>query len=89
MDMAEALLKVQEGLVNGRQWVWDEAARKLGTLLSSPSAFEGQHFLQVQLPLTYTSVTDCSLLAVPGSQFCMLPADWVASEQPFSSHCTY
>ena len=44
---AEALLKVQEGLVQGRKWLWDEAARKLGTLLSSPSAFEGEHFLQV------------------------------------------
>lgn len=45
--VAEALLKVQEGLVQGRKWLWDEAARKLGTLLSSPSAFEGEHFLQV------------------------------------------
>lgn len=47
MMQAEALLKVQEGLVNGRKWLWDEAARKLGTLLSSPAAFEGEHFLQV------------------------------------------
>ncbi len=48
MQLAEALLKVQEGLVNGRKWVWDEAARKLGTVLSSPAAFEGEHFLQVR-----------------------------------------
>ncbi len=48
MLQAEALLKVQEGLVNGRKWLWDEAARKLGTLLSSPAAFEGEHFLQVR-----------------------------------------
>jgi hypothetical protein len=48
MMQAEALLKVQEGLVNGRKWLWDEAARKLGTLLSSPAAFEGEHFLQVR-----------------------------------------
>lgn len=47
MAIGEALLKVQEGLVNGRKWLWDEAARKLGTLLSSPAAFEGEHFLQV------------------------------------------
>lgn len=47
MVLAEALLKVQEGLVNGRKWLWDEAARKLGTLLLSPAAFEGEHFLQV------------------------------------------
>lgn len=49
MAMGEALLKVQEGLVNGSKWLWDEAARKLGTLLSSPAAFEGEHFLQVFL----------------------------------------
>ena len=48
MMQAEALLKVQEGLVNGCKWLWDEAARKLGTLLSSPAAFEGEHFLQVR-----------------------------------------
>ena len=47
LETAEALLKVQEGLTNGRKWLWDEAARKLGTLLSSSAAFEGQHFLQV------------------------------------------
>ena len=47
LETAEAMLKVQEGLTNGRKWLWDEAARKLGTLLSSPAAFEGQHFLQV------------------------------------------
>ena len=47
MAIGEALLKVQEGLINGRKWLWDEAARKLGMLLSSPAAFEGEHFLQV------------------------------------------
>lgn len=51
MALGEALLKVQEGLVNGRKWLWDEAARKLGTLLSSPAAFEGEHFLQVEAAL--------------------------------------
>ena len=48
IKLAEAMLKVQEGLVNGRKWLWDEAARKLGTLLSSPAAFEGEHFLQAR-----------------------------------------
>ena len=52
MAMGEALLKVQEGLINGRKWLWDEAARKLGTLLSSPAAFEGEHFLQVNMGQT-------------------------------------
>ena len=40
-------LQVQEGLAAGRRWLWDEAARKIGILLSAPSAFEGEHFQQV------------------------------------------
>ncbi|KAK9823710.1 hypothetical protein WJX72_004829 [[Myrmecia] bisecta] len=43
----EALMRVAEGLVGGRRWLWDEAARKITVLLSSPAAFEGEHFLQV------------------------------------------
>ena len=40
-------LQVQEGLAAGRRWLWDEASRKIGILLSAPSAFEGEHFQQV------------------------------------------
>lgn len=61
MCQAEALLKVQEGLVNGRKWLWDEAARKLGTLLSSPAAFEGEHFLQVRPVSCWHCSTDAHL----------------------------
>lgn len=43
----ETLLKVSEALSNGRKWVWDEAGRKVSLLLSSPAAFQGEHFLQV------------------------------------------
>lgn len=47
---AHALLQaVHAGLLAGRQLIWDEAARRIGVLLSSPAAFEGEHFLQVGL----------------------------------------
>ncbi|KAK9817254.1 hypothetical protein WJX72_011915 [[Myrmecia] bisecta] len=47
VEWGEVLKIVQNGLVNGRRFLWDEAARKIGILLSSPAAFEGEHFLQV------------------------------------------
>ena len=40
-------LLVSTGLVGGRKLIWDEAARRIGVLLSIPAAFEGEHFLQV------------------------------------------
>ena len=43
-----SLARVEEGLQAGRRWLWDEASRKVGVLLSSPAAFEGEHFLQVR-----------------------------------------
>ena len=43
----DALLRVEEGLNAGRRWLWDEASRKVGTLIAAPSAFQGEHFLQV------------------------------------------
>ena len=43
----DALLRVEEGLNAGRRWLWDEASRKAGTLIAAPSAFQGEHFLQV------------------------------------------
>jgi hypothetical protein len=45
----EALIRVSEGLSSGRRWLWDEAARKVGVLLASPAALEGEHFLQVRI----------------------------------------
>ena len=61
-------LQVQEGLAAGRRWLWDEAARKIGILLSAPSAFEGEHFQQVSclnfsLPL-HGYAQCCSCVAV-------------------------
>ena len=47
----EALMSVSEGLTSGKRWIWDEAARKVATLLSSPAAFQGEHFLQVTLSI--------------------------------------
>lgn len=38
---------VHAGLLSGRRLIWEEAARRIGVLLSSPAAFEGEHFLQV------------------------------------------
>ena len=46
----DALLRVEEGLNAGRRWLWDEASRKVGTLIAAPSAFQGEHFLQVGHP---------------------------------------
>ena len=43
----DALLRVEEGLNAGRRWLWDEASRKVGTLIAAPSAFQGVHLLQV------------------------------------------
>lgn len=38
---------VLSGLVASRRLLWDESERKIIALLSSSSAFEGDHFLQV------------------------------------------
>lgn len=40
------LQAVHAGLLSGRRLIWEEAARRIGALLSSPAAFEGEHFLQ-------------------------------------------
>ena len=44
---SEALVSVAESMSSGRRWLWDEAARKVATLLAAPAAFQGEHFLQV------------------------------------------
>lgn len=46
-ERCAVLHAVHAGLVAGRGLVWDEVARHVATLLSSPAAFEGEHFLQV------------------------------------------
>ena len=46
-EWGAVLRAVHAGLVGGRAQIWEEAARWLGVLLSSPAAFEGEHFMQV------------------------------------------
>ncbi len=48
MVWGEVLQAVGGGLQAARSFLWDGASRKLSTLLASPAAFEGEHFLQVQ-----------------------------------------
>jgi hypothetical protein len=43
------LQAVHDGLLAGRGRIWEEAAGRVGVLLSSPAAFEGEHFLQVRV----------------------------------------
>ena len=46
---SEALVSVAESMTSGKRWIWDEAARKVATLLAAPAAFQGEHFLQARL----------------------------------------
>ena len=50
VEWGEVLHVVYSGLVATRRLLWDESERKIIALLSSSSAFEGDHFLQVMLP---------------------------------------
>lgn len=47
LEWGEGLRLVQRGLAGSQGFLWDEAVRKISILLSSPAAFEGEHFLQV------------------------------------------
>ena len=47
VEWGEVLHVVHSGLVISRRLLWDESERKIIALLSSSSAFEGDHFLQV------------------------------------------
>jgi hypothetical protein len=46
-EWGTVLSAVHAGLLGGRALIWDEVARRIAVLLSSPAAFEGEHFLQV------------------------------------------
>ena len=46
-EWGAVLSAVHAGLLGGRALIWDEVARRIAVLLSSPAAFEGEHFLQV------------------------------------------
>ena len=50
VEWGEVLHLVYSGLVATRRLLWDESERKIIALLSSSSAFEGDHFLQVRVP---------------------------------------
>ena len=50
IEWGDVLHVVHSGLVATRRLLWDESERKIIALLSSSSAFEGDHFLQVMLP---------------------------------------
>lgn len=47
VEWGEVLHVVHSGLMASRRLLWDESERKVIALLSSSSAFEGDHFLQV------------------------------------------
>lgn len=77
-SIACASQAVHAGLLGGRRLIWEEAARRIGLLLSTPAAFEGEHFLQVRaLPavmsvaVTGRGVARCSL-RVPASSHAAL-----------------
>ena len=55
---SEALVSVSESMSNGRCSIWDEAARKVATLLAAPAAFQGEHFLQVSRQIFGTVLYD-------------------------------
>ncbi|KAK9832750.1 hypothetical protein WJX81_008241 [Elliptochloris bilobata] len=46
-EWGDAMGVVAAGLRGGRRLLWDEVARRVGALLASPAAWEGEHFLQV------------------------------------------
>ena len=53
MEWGEVLHVVHSGLLATKRLLWDESERKIMALLSSSSAFEGDHFLQVRLLLLW------------------------------------
>ena len=64
VEWGEVLHVVHSGLVASRSLLWDESERKIIALLSSSSAFEGDHFLQVgRKPNAEASAADQSVTA--------------------------
>lgn len=51
MEWGDLLRVSQRGLWASRHFLWDEAARNIAALLACPSAWDGDHFLQVTPPL--------------------------------------
>lgn len=85
VEWGEVLHVVHSGLVATKRLLWDESERKIIALLSSSSAFEGDHFLQVSkcsehslLPSSIEKgcVHDVAALLACTS-FCDMPADYL------------
>lgn len=78
VEWGEVLHAAYSGLTASRRLLWDESERKIIALLSSSSAFEGDHFLQVNLlplivsevELEPTRVTDAKLMCFMTNQWC-------------------
>ena len=47
MEWGDLLRVSQRGLWTSRRFLWDKAARNIAALLACPSAWDGDHFLQV------------------------------------------
>ena len=47
MEWGDLLRVSQRGMWASRRFLWDEAARNVAALLACPSAWDGDHFLQV------------------------------------------
>ena len=63
MEWGDLLRVSQRGLWASRRFLWDEAARNIAALLACPSAWDGDHFLQVPHPKTTQHVSDQLLQA--------------------------
>lgn len=67
VEWGEVVRAGHSGLVATRRLLWDESERKIIALLSSSSAFEGDHFLQV-LCTANSNVSQTAVLPqLPGS----------------------
>ena len=58
MEWGDLLRVSQHGLWGSRRFLWDEAARNIAALLSCPSAWDGDHFLQVTPPEAMQDVSE-------------------------------
>lgn len=48
-EWGEVLRVTQRGVAGSRSLLWEEAAQKVAAMLSSPAAWDGDHFLQACL----------------------------------------
>ncbi len=67
MEWGDLLRVSQRGMWASRRFLWDEAARNIAALLACPSAWDGDHFLQVWAPYGRTLPYD-ALRDIAGGQ---------------------